>query len=126
MNLERGALNTVIGAGAFRNLLIGKGNVTIGFSAGSPRLKEGHRNVYLGMFTGRDDVDYEEDQLYIDNQRTNDALIRGDFAQRTLTFNALKGIIPNLIDINQDPAGYSNLSPGALYKDHDFVLVKPL
>jgi hypothetical protein len=124
--LEEGAYNVVIGARAFNNLPRGKGNVAIGFEAGSPRLKEGYGNVYLGMFTGRDDITYEENQLYIDNNRTNDALVRGDFAQRTLTFNALKGIIPNLIDINQDPAGYSNLSPGALYKDHDFVLVKPL
>ena len=125
-SLEAGAYNTVVGTRAFRNLLIGKGNVTIGFEAGSPRLKEGYGNVYLGTYTGRDDVDYEVNQLYIDNQRRNDALIRGDFSDRTLTFNALKGIIPNLIDINQDPTGYNNLSPGALYKDHDFVLVKPL
>lgn len=125
-SLEQGAYNTVIGTGAFRNLITGKSNVAVGHEAGSPRLKEGHSNVYLGPSTGRDDVDYEVNQLYIDNQRTNDALIRGDFGQRTLTFNALVGIIPNLIDINQDPAGYNNLSPGALYKDHDFVMVKPL
>lgn len=124
MNLERGALNTIIGAGAFRNLLIGKGNVAIGFSAGSPKLKEGYGNVYLGMYTGRDDVDYEENQLYIDNQRRNDALVRGDFQQRTLTLNALKIFMPELLDIQQDPVGVDALPVGALYKDGPFIMVR--
>jgi hypothetical protein len=125
-SLEEGAYNTTLGKGTLSNLIIGKGNVALGYEAGSPKLNKGFGNVYLGMLTGRDDTDYEENQLYIDNRTTNDALIRGDFGERTLTFNALKGIIPKLIDINQDPAGYNDLAPGALYKDYDFVLVKPL
>jgi len=116
-SLEQGAYNTVVGTGAFRNLLIGRGNVAIGFEAGSPKLNEGYGNVYLGMYTGRDDVSQESNQLYIDNNRRNDALIRGDFTQRTLTLNALKVIIPNL---QQGPGG---LPQGALYLNNDFVCV---
>jgi hypothetical protein len=125
-NLKNGAANTSIGANNLRNLVEGDFNTSIGYEAGSMRVTQGSGNVYLGPFTGRPDVPQEDNQLYIDNSQREDALIRGDFGLRTLTLNALIGIIPNLIDINQDPAGYNNLSPGALYKDHDFVLVKPL
>lgn len=124
--LEQGAYNTVVGTGAFKNLIEGRGNVALGFEAGSPNLtKGGFDNVYLGRQTGRDDVVFEQNQLYIDNKRTEYALIRGDFNQRTLTLNALQVIIPNLIDINQNPGGYAALPSGALYKDYDFVCVKP-
>ena len=116
-SIEQGAYNVVVGAKAFNNLPMGKGNVAIGFEAGSPNLKEGYGNVYLGMFTGRDDETYEENQLYIDNNRRNDALVRGDFQLRTLTLNALKVIIPNL---QQGPGG---LPQGALYLNGDFVCV---
>jgi hypothetical protein len=124
--LKDGIFNTALGAETLPNLIEGSSNLAIGFNAGSFRVQSGNGNVYIGPFTGRPDISQEDNQLYIDNSQRNDALIRGDFDQRTLTFNALIGIIPNLIDINQDPAGYNNLSPGALYKDNDFVLVKPL
>ena len=120
--LEKGAYNVVVGAKAFNNLLLGRANVAIGYEAGSPRLDKGDNNVYLGPFTGRDDVDYEENQLYIDNQRTNDALIRGDFGQRTLTLNALQVIIPNLP--KYDTPEYDALPVYGLYRDGNGVFIK--
>ena len=129
-NLEEGAYNTVVGTGAFKNLIRGRGNVALGFEAGSPKLeKGGYDNVYLGPYTGRDDVVYEENQLYIDNQRTNDALIRGDFSDRILTFNALQIFLPGLLnESDQSPgnlAAINALPSGALYKSWDLVVVKP-
>lgn len=127
--LEQGAYNTIIGTGAFRNLPIGKGNVAVGYEAGSPGLKEGYGNVYLGMYTGRNDIGYEQNQLYIDNNRTNDALIRGDFGQRILTFNALQVFLPGLLnESDQSPANLAAINAlpsGALYKSWDLVVVKP-
>jgi hypothetical protein len=129
-NLEEGAYNTVVGTGAFKNLIRGRGNVALGFEAGSPKLeKGGYDNVYLGPYTGRDDVVYEENQLYIDNRRTNDALIRGDFSDRILTFNALQIFLPGLLnESDQSPgnlAAINALPSGALYKSWDLVVVKP-
>lgn len=116
--LESGDLNTVIGSETLQNLIAGQANTAVGYGAGSYKLNKGNGNVYLGANTGRPDIDVEYNQLYIDNKQTNEALIRGDFEQRTLTLNALQVIIPNL------PTDPSGLPIGALYRNGDFVLVK--
>jgi hypothetical protein len=122
-SLETGAYNTAVGKGAFRNLIDGKANVGIGFEAGGPKLEKGARNVYIGANSG-DYISEEYDQLYIDNSTRPDALIKGDFAQRILTLNAVKVFMPELLDIQQDYAGVMSLPIGALYKDGPFVMVR--
>lgn len=117
-NLQTGYQNVAVGAETLPNLIVGQANTAVGYGAGSYKLNKGDGNVYLGANTGRPDIDTEYNQLYIDNKQTNEALIRGDFEQRTLTVNALQVIIPNL------PTDPNGLPIGALYRDGDFVLVK--
>lgn len=125
--LRAGVSNTAVGTRALSDLGKGSTNTAIGYSAGSTRLTQGgFNNIYLGPYSGRSDVAYEENQLYIDIKQRNDALVRGDFTDgvRSLTLNALKIFMPELLDIQQDPVGVDALPIGALYKDGPFIMVR--
>ena len=117
VNIKNGAANTSVGANSLRNLIQGDFNTAVGYEAGSYNVTQGTGNVYLGPYTGNPDASAESNQLYIDNRQRNNALIRGDFEEKTLTFNALQVIIPNL---PTDPGG---LPVGALYRSENMVCV---
>lgn len=116
-SLEEGAFNTSLGSQTLQNLRGGNYNTAIGFNAGSNKLEKGDGNVYLGANTGDSSIQAEYDQLYIDNSQRSDALVRGDFAERTLTLNALQVIIPNL------PTYPDGLPSGALWRHGNVVMV---
>ena len=71
----------------------------------------------IDINTGDSSIQDEYNQLYIDNSQRSDALIRGDFAERTLTLNALQVIIPNL------PTYPDGLPSGALWRHGNVVMV---
>ena len=119
--LQTGTENVALGLAVLSNLRNGDRNVAIGTLAG--HLQRGSGNVYIGAGSGRE-IDSEDNQLYIDNRQRNDALIRGDFGERTLTLNAVKVFMPELLDIQQDYAGVMSLPIGALYKDGPFIMVR--
>ena len=119
--LQTGTENVALGLAALPNLGNGDRNVAIGTFAG--HLRKGSGNVYIGAGSGREVVS-EDNQLYIDNSQRDDALIRGDFGERTLTLNAVKVFMPELLDIQQDYAGVMSLPIGALYKDGPFIMVR--
>jgi len=117
--LENGNGNVGIGLGVLSNLQNGDANVAIGTFAG--HLGKGSGNVYIGAGSGNTVVS-EDNQLYIDNSERDDALIRGDFGERTLTFNASQVIIPNLPV--EGTAEYIALPFYGLYRNGNGVFIK--
>ena len=118
---ETGIGNVSIGAGTLPNLKSGDQNTAVGYQAGSPKLERGSGNVYIGANSG-DYISEEYDQLYIDNSTKPNALIRGDFGQRTLTLNALQVIVPNLPKF--ETPEYDALPAYGLYRDGNGVFIK--
>ena len=89
LNLLTG--NVAIGNGALGNSINGAFNIGIGRDAGRNSNADGIDNVYIGYRVGPTTASVEDAQLYIGNSNyhtDDDTLIRGDFDNQTLEFNA--------------------------------------
>ena len=95
-----GNSNTFIGSASGRDNYNAHGNVYVGFRTGFDNTS-GSYNVFLGYETG-----YEEtgsNKLYIDNSRTSNPLIWGDFSNDHLKIN---GKLETTGNLQLNPNGY--------------------
>jgi hypothetical protein len=84
-----GGDNVAIGSRALASSVSGASNVAIGSGAGHSNVG-GVQNVFIGFRAGYGETGSHK--LYIDTGPTAAPLIGGDFAARTLSFNATPGV----------------------------------
>jgi hypothetical protein len=99
--------NTAVGQSALNRLISGNGNVAIGRGAGLEN-PSGSNNIYIGFEAGGTNNLSENDKLYINNNKSINPLIYGEFDTGLVRIN---GTLDVTEKINREATGNTNLVP---------------